>query len=73
MCSRRAAGCIVTHRVTVKGKQMKLAPRLERMWGNEDVVPYTLERSVQINVSTAPCSKTPIPSDRDGGLVPQPV
>jgi len=39
MCSRRAAGCVMTHRVTVKGEKMKLGPRLEHAWGNEDVVP----------------------------------
>ena len=59
--------------VLVKSKQMKLAPRLEHVWGNEDVVPYTLEGSVQIHASTAPCRKTPIPTERDGGRVLQPV
>ena len=58
MCSWRAAGCIMTHRVTVKGKQMKLAPRLEHVWGNEDVSLFTLEGSVQIHAST------PIPAGR---------
>jgi len=54
MCSRRAAGCtlIMTHRVTVKGKQLKMAPRLEHVCGNEDVVPFTLEGFVQIHAST---------------------
>jgi len=55
MCSRRAAGCTLTmtYRVTLKGKQMKMAPRLEHVWGNEDVVPFTLEGCVQIHASTA--------------------
>ena len=74
MYSWRAACCIMANRVTVKGKQMKLAPRRENVWGNEDVVPYTLEGVFRFTLRPPnPCRKTAIPTVRDGGRVPQPV